>query len=340
MISTGIVFIINNAIYYKSLVIKVFLVTFLISCGESKKIMNKDEITKDIAQDISETSLVVLGTIQDAGYPHIGCTREDCKSLFDNPNPIHKVVSLGVIDPENKKNWIFEATPDFPSQISDLQKLSPFEHQETPDGVFLTHAHIGHYSGLMYLGREALGANQCPVYAMPKMKFFLENNGPWDQLISLNNIKISPLENKETNQLSSNISVTPFLVPHRDEYSETVGYIIRGPSKSVLFIPDINKWDKWESNIVEKIKKVDYAFLDATFYDGEEINNRNISEIPHPFIIESMKIFNNMPDNEKNKIHFIHFNHTNPVLRRNSEQTKLILKNGFNIAYHNQIISL
>ncbi|WP_259367224.1 MBL fold metallo-hydrolase [Cellulophaga baltica] len=104
---------------------------------------------------------------------------------------------------------------------------------------------------------------------MPRMKKYLETNGPWSQLVLNNNIKLTPIENEESISLSQNITVTPFVVPHRDEYSETVGYKIQGPNKTALFIPDIDKWNKWDKSIVEEIKKVDYAFLDATFYSGK-----------------------------------------------------------------------
>lgn len=219
----------------------------------------------------SKVSLVVLGTVQDAGSPHIGCKKMCCAALFEHPNPARKVVSLGVIDQENNMTFLFEATPDMPNQLKVLKSHSGLD-QETPNGIFLTHAHIGHYTGLMYLGREALGASSVPVYAMPKMKSFLETNGPWSQLVALKNILIRPLQNKEPVILTSNLSVIPFQVPHRDEYSETVGFKIIGPKKSILFIPDIDKWSKWSTSIAEEIKKVDYAFLDASFYNQDEIN--------------------------------------------------------------------
>ena len=132
----------------------------------------------------------------------------------------------------------------------------------------------------------------------------------------------------------------PFLVPHRDEFSETVGYKIIGPNKSVLFIPDIDKWSKWNTSIIKEIKNSNYAFVDASFFDGDEINNRDISEIPHPFVIESMKLFKNLPETEKAKINFIHFNHTNPILNKNSEQHKIVLDKGFSISHFGQKISL
>ncbi|MCR9170920.1 MAG: MBL fold metallo-hydrolase [bacterium] len=282
--------------------------------------------------------LVVLGTIQDAGSPQIGCKKECCKDLFTNPDPDRMVVSLGVSDSEGR-NYIFDASPDLPRQFELLRKVSKRTPNNAPDGIFLTHAHIGHYTGLMYLGKEAMDANQVPVFAMPRMEQFLQENGPWSLLVERKNIKIQALQDGESIDLGE-ISVTPILVPHRDEFSETVGYRIEGPNKSALFIPDIDKWTKWEKDIIEEVKKVDFAFLDATFFSGEEINNRDISQIPHPFVVESLKAFQNLDAKEKSKIHFIHFNHTNPIINPNSEEAKRVRKAGFNIAQLRQTFFL
>ncbi|HOY16186.1 MAG TPA: MBL fold metallo-hydrolase [Haliscomenobacter sp.] len=285
-------------------------------------------------------SLLILGTIQDAGSPHAGCTKDCCKALFKHPDPTRMVVSLGLIDPENRMNWLFEATPDLPRQMKILKEHSPFRSEETPNGIFLTHAHIGHYSGLMYLGRESMNAKATPVYAMPRMREFLEANGPWSQLLSLKNIALQTLQDQESVQLSPQLSITPLQVPHRDEFSETVGFRIQGPNKSVLFIPDIDKWERWSTDIVTEIKKVDYAFLDATFYDNAELNYRNMAEIPHPFVVESMERFKALPQEEKKKIYFIHLNHTNPLLNSRSLQLKALRKNGFQVAEFQQIFHL
>lgn len=302
-------------------------IALLGSCNqESNSNLSSKKIS---AVPLTETSLVILGTLQDAGSPHIACTKDCCKELFQNPDQNRMVVSLGVIDPENKVSYLFEATPDISVQ---MKMLKQFGSKETPDGIFLTHAHIGHYSGLMYLGKEAMNAKSIPVFAMPRMKKFLEESAPWSQLVSTSNISIRELAIGKSEQLTLNITVTPFTVPHRDEYSETVGFIIEGPTKKALFIPDIDKWEKWKASIIEEIKKVDYAFIDATFFDAEEIDNRDIREIPHPFIIESMELFANLSAAEKNKIYFIHFNHSNPVLNSESKQAKQVMDNGFNFA--------
>ncbi len=311
----------------------------LYSCNNNKSVINIDTANSDSVRPLTEVSLVVLGTIQDAGSPQIGCTKDCCKDLFRQPDKNRRVVSLGLIDPANNKKYIFEATPDFTLQVKALKNYSS-GNKETPDGIFVTHAHIGHYTGLMYLGKEAMNADTVPVYAMPKMQSFLEQNGPWSQLVKNKNIALEEMNDGKEIRLTNNLKVIPFTVPHRDEFSETVGYTIIGPNKKALFIPDIDKWEKWNTNIIDAISRVDYAFVDATFYDAEEINNRDIATIPHPFIIESMSLFKDLPASEKKKIYFIHFNHTNPVINKNSKQYQQVVANGFNVAEINEVIKL
>jgi pyrroloquinoline quinone biosynthesis protein B len=185
-----------------------------------------------------------------------------------------------------------------------------------------------------------MGASSIPVYAMPRMKSFLQNNGPWEQLVSLNNIAIQKLKNSETVKLTSGLSITPFLVPHRDEYSETVGYRIDGPEKTLIFIPDIDKWSKWKKDIRDEVTNVDYALLDGSFYANGEIPNRDMSAIPHPFITETMNLFKSTSTTDKSKIHFIHLNHTNPALKENSDANNNIINQGFHIAYEGQKFEL
>ena len=288
--------------------------------------------TKESKTDSEEFQqyITVLGTAQDGGFPHIGCQQSCCTPAYEGNLKTQKVVALGLIDKIAGQKFLFEATPDITTQLDNLQR----KHLQTStivDGVFLSHAHIGHYTGLMYFGREALGKTNIPVYVMPKMKSFLQKNGPWSQLIELKNIQLQTLQNDSTVVLSPHLKVTPFLVPHRDEFSETVGYKIEGPNKSALFIPDINKWNLWKRSIVEEVRKVDYAFLDATFFKDGELN-RPIEEVPHPFIEETVQLFKNEPFSMKQKVVFIHFNHTNPALQTDSKERKEIEALGFRCA--------
>ena len=280
----------------------------------------------------SRQELYVLGTLQDGGAPHLGCKRPCCRNLFLRPATDRKVVSLGVaeISGESGQLAMFEATPDVSDQWNALQTLSGLEG--VVPSFFLTHAHIGHYAGLMYLGREVLGAIGIQVYAMPRFKAFLESNGPWDQLVSLGNIELNPLVADSSVQVTNGVRTTPILVPHRDEYSETVGYRILGANHSVLFIPDINKWGLWERDLKEELAIVDRAYLDATFFDASEVGHRDMSEIPHPFMVETMALLNELNASERAKIHFIHLNHTNPCLSDTSEAYRKVVEAGFHVA--------
>ncbi len=304
-------------------------VLLLLACGQPGEHRNK-------AQEAG-ISLVVLGIAQDGGYPQAGCEKACCRPVWEGRQQPRRVVSLGLVDNISNHVYLFDATPNFRSQLHDLLGYLPAGQRSVQNlgGIFLTHAHTGHYTGLMHLGREAMGAHGVAVYAMPRMLAFLQNNGPWNQLVTLQNIALQPLRAGSSVHLPNNITVTPILVPHRDEYSETVGFHIRTPAKSVLFIPDIDKWQKWQHNIVEEVKKVDYALLDATFYSEGELPNRNMKEIPHPFVPETMQLFENQPDSVKRKIYFIHFNHTNPLML-DGPATTLVRQKGFNLAREDQ----
>ncbi len=284
--------------------------------------------------------IAVLGIAQDAGFPQAACQKACCKRTVEQPESKRLVSCLALIDPISQQRWLLDATPDFREQLQRLDSLQVGVKEEYLSGIFLTHAHIGHYTGLMHLGREVMGTKEVKVYAMPRMSSFLTNNAPWSQLLILQNIALQPLENEETVVLNERLKVTPYLVPHRDEFSETVGFKIEGTSKSALFIPDIDKWHLWNRDILKEIKKVDYAFLDATFYANGEIAGRDMSEIPHPFIEESLTLFADLPAKEKAKVHFIHFNHTNPVLDESSEAYHRVSDLGFKVAKEMAVMEL
>jgi pyrroloquinoline quinone biosynthesis protein B len=276
----------------------------------------------------AEPYLLVLGTAQDAGFPQAACQKACCQPVWRGEKAREWVSCLAYVDPAAGEAWLFDATPDFKEQLHYLQDKLQVELA----GIFLTHAHIGHYTGLMHLGREAMGAKGVPVYAMPGMYNFLSQNGPWSQLKTLGNIELIKIKPDSTIRLGNALSVTAMQVPHRDEFSETVGYSIQGPQKKALFIPDIDKWHLWERSIDSVAQVHDWSFLDGSFYANGEIPGRDMSEIPHPFVEESLARWQNLPAGEKSRIHFIHFNHTNPLLYTDSEETKAVLKKGFGIA--------
>ena len=279
--------------------------------------------------------LIILGNAQDAGYPHIACEKSCCRLYYEGKEPKHFVSSIAVIDPVSGERFVFDCTPDFPAQLHLLDSL--LQIAKMPDGIFLTHAHIGHYTGLMYLGRESMNANAVKVYTMPEMKLFLEQNGPWSQLVQLKNIAVQSMQADVAIKLNERITVTPFLVPHRHEFTETVGFRIALPGKSIVFIPDIDKWSKWDRDILQLVAENDVLLLDGTFFDEGELEGRNMSDIPHPFIRESMQLFEHLSASQKSKIHFIHLNHSNPALIAGSDAWNEIHKRGFQVAVQGTI---
>jgi pyrroloquinoline quinone biosynthesis protein B len=281
--------------------------------------------------------LVVLGVAQDAGYPQIGATQEFI-AVELGMRARQKVVALGVVDEEAGQKFLFDATPDLPAQLFALNEVLPTPGT-LPTGIFLTHGHIGHYTGLMYLGREASGARAIPVYAMPRMASFLTTNAPWSQLVTLQNIELRPLAAGQEITLTPALKVRPFLVPHRDELTETVGFEITGRHKKAIFIPDIDKWSKWPTSLPEVLQKADYVLIDATFYRNGEIS-RDMAEVPHPFVEETLKLLQSLPAAERAKVYFIHFNHTNPLLNPDSPERREVLRLGFKVATEGLELSL
>lgn len=293
-----------------------------------------------VKESLPEKFIVVLGVAQDAGYPQAGCEKECCKVYHDGKEEKKLVTCLALVDRTTSQYWLFEATPDITQQLRNIQSYITNTPNYSPDGIFITHAHIGHYTGLMQLGREAMGSKDVFVYAMPRLDSFLQSNGPWSQLVSLQNIRLHRLNADSTVQLNTSFKVTPVKVPHRDEYSETVGFVIESDKKKILFIPDIDKWEKWERDIVTEIGKVDIALLDGTFYKNGELPGRDMSEVPHPFVEESMQKFSSLTSVEKSKVVFIHFNHTNPLLKKQSTEKEKVKRDGFGIAVERMIIEL
>ncbi len=278
--------------------------------------------------------LVVLGVAQDGGYPQAGCRRACCKRAWSDPRRRRAIASLGIVDPASGERWIVDATPDFRDQLRRLDEIAPAPETAGPGlaGILLTHGHVGHYAGLIHLGREAMGTRAVPLHVMPRMKKYLSSSGPWDQLVRLGNVMLRPMWDGTAIRLNARLGVTPFLVPHRDEYTETVGFKITGPRNSFLYLPDIDKWEKWRTPIEEMLAGVDAAYLDGTFYAAGEIPGRDMSEIPHPFIVETMKRLAALPASERVKVRFIHLNHTNPALDPTGPAARAIRRAGFNLA--------
>jgi pyrroloquinoline quinone biosynthesis protein B len=273
---------------------------------------------------------VVLGIAQDGGVPQLECRQKLCVEARRDPSKRRRVASLGLVDSIAGKRFIIDATPDFAEQVDRLGRL--------PDGILLTHAHVGHYLGLAELGREVVNAREMPVYCTPSMARFLRENGPWKRLVALGNIAIREVEPGREFALTESLRVTPLRVPHRDEDSDTVAYLVAGPSKKLLWLPDIDKWEKWDRRLEEVVAGTDIAFLDGTFFSAAEIPGRSLAEIPHPLVPETVARLSKL-SLPPNRVFFVHLNHTNRLLW-DAAAVRQLRKKGFGVASEGQRIAL
>lgn len=289
--------------------------------------------------------VLVLGTAQDGGIPHLGGHAAPDLAARRDPEHRRLVASLLLVDPGSRRRWLVDASPDLSAQLDRAERVAPVREVVSGrppilDGVFLTHAHIGHYLGLAQLGREVFAADHVPVWGSARMTEFLSQNAPWELLVRLGHIVPRTLSPGERLELLPELSVTPFLVPHRDEYTDTFGFEIRGPNRTLLYIPDIDKWERWQESIEERVARVDIALVDATFYDAGELSGRAMSEVPHPLVVESLSRFSKLPERERRKIVFTHLNHSNPAALPESGQRRAIEAAGMRVAEEMERVDL
>jgi pyrroloquinoline quinone biosynthesis protein B len=191
-------------------------------------------------------------------------------------------------------------------------------------GILLTHAHIGHYTGLIHLGYEAMCSRALPVYATASMSRFLRSHAPWRQLVEMNNITLIELEPDQPEWLTDRLCIEPVPVPHRAEWSDTVGFIVGGPNRRLLYVPDIDAWGRWERDVRKVVEGVDIALLDGTFFSADELSGRDATAIGHPLVTATVERLQGV----NTDVRFIHLNHSNP-LHREGESLDWLLSRGF-----------
>ena len=288
---------------------------------------------------------LVLGTAQDAGLPQIGCDEELCRRARAERGARRLVTSLLVVDPRAGRRFLVDATPDLPEQVERMRGEPPNRALPGPrpplvDGILLTHAHMGHYAGLLHLGREAYGARGVPVLCSARMAAFLRANAPWSLLVEQGAIALREITPGAPVMLTDALTVTALAVPHRDELSDTLAFVVRGPDRALLYLPDIDKWERWERPIEDVIAGVDVALLDGSFYGEGEVAGRDMASIPHPFIVESLARFAALPPHERQKIAFTHLNHTNPASDPTSDAAREVEGAGLRVARDGERIGL
>jgi len=294
----------------------------------------------------------VLGTAQDGGFPHAACACDRCSAARRDPSLARKVASLALVLPESGRVYLIDATPDLPEQLellADVRRPPAGRVDRAPvDGVFLTHAHMGHYLGLAWFGYESVHTRGLPVWATPRMARFLRENGPWSQLVRLGNVDLRELGpvtgggrgDGAAVELGDGVVARAVAVPHRDEYTDTVGFRIEGPRATILYVPDADSWDAWGDRLEEALEDVDVALVDATFYSAGELPGREVSEIGHPLITDSLERFGDAVRSGDLQVLFIHLNHSNPALDPRSPARQSIEAAGFRVAEEGEEIPL
>lgn len=299
--------------------------------------------------------VLVLGTAQDGGVPQIGCRDACCASARRDPSRARRVSSLLLCDPRDGRRWLFDCTPDVGEQLARAERHPPTRVASGPrpplfDGLFLTHAHMGHYGGLLALGREAYAVREVPTWVTPRFAGFLRANGPWSLLVEQRHLVLSELALEAFAPgapvaLAPDLAVVPFRVPHRDEFSDTVGFELRGPRRTLAYLPDIDKWEAWDAvagagSVEALLERCDLALLDGSFFADGEIPGRSMKEIAHPFIAESLARFAALPASARAKVRFTHLNHTNPAAVEGSEARRRIEACGMRVLEEGEVVEL
>lgn len=292
-----------------------------------------------------EIHALVLGSVQDAGFPQVGCYTERCNAGRE----LHAegrgryVSSLALVEPNGERFYLVDATPNITRQVDLIQ--DPAFRQQTAerrpfDGIFLTHAHIGHYTGLAVLGTEGMGIRDTPVYCTEAMAEFLSSNQPWQLMVEQERIVPRPLGVDRWHRMDEHLDVQLWKVPHRDEFADTVAFVFRGPESSLLYLPDINSWTAWDRDVADAVATVDVALLDGTFWSMDELPGRSIEDIPHPLMTQTMEALQGVVDRDAARVLFTHLNNSNPALDENGPQRANVERRGFEIAREGMRFSL
>lgn len=307
----------------------------------------------------SEVEAILLGNAQDAGVPQVNCFTGHCARVRAGEAPDPFVACLGLVDREAGRRFLIDATPDLNAQVEMLLRAGALPPQAPPaavrqpgadaplaglpgeiagrsvplhehlHGILLTHAHVGHYTGLMELGREIAATRGLPLYVTASMARFLRANGPWDALVNSGHVELREVGFGEPVALTERLTATPYEVIHRAEYTDTAAWVIRGPDRSLLYVPDADTWEGWPVPFDEILDTVDLALLDGSFWSGTELGNRPQSEVPHPPV--SVTIERLGPRAGSPPVRFVHLNHTNPLWDPAAAE-RAALPEGFGVA--------
>jgi pyrroloquinoline quinone biosynthesis protein B len=164
------------------------------------------------------------------------------------------------------------------------------------------------------------------------MALFLRQNSPWRELVSWGHVELRILAADQPVTLAPDLTVIPRQVPHRGELSETVAFEVHGHERRALFLPDIDDFKGWDPGLETRVCDLDRAWIDGTFFSGAELPGRDLEEIPHPFMDETLRLMEGWTPAQRSKIYFTHLNHSNPVCDPNSAERRRLEASGAQLA--------
>ena len=268
-------------------------------------------------------TLLILGSGQDGGSPQVGSP--------PTAGPARSAASAALITDDGTV-LLFDASPDLRLQY---QQLS--DHcGEAPDldGVFITHCHMGHYAGLLHFGKEAAYSDGLPLFAPASVLSFLDENEPWSSLFTNGNLV--PITMDDATATVGDVAVSAISVPHRADYTGTVGYSIAVEGDPwAFYLPDIDGWDEWPA-AHDVIAAHGVSIIDATFSSPEELPGRDIAAIRHPLVPDTIDRFADLA--RSHTIVLTHINHSNPLGIDGAGITTSAKEAGFIIAYDGLVI--
>src|SRR5262249_19650490 len=121
--------------------------------------------------------------------------------------------------------------------------------------------------------------------------------------------------------------------------SDTMAFVLKGPRRTVLFVPDVDAWERTPGLLDELLAGIDVAYVDGTFWDGSELPGRDLTEIRHPLMRDTMQRLAAFARAHPGAVRFVHLNHANPALRDPPVQARIAAA-GFAVAAQGESVEL
>ncbi len=268
----------------------------------------------------------LLGIAQDGGVPQAGCTKTCCMDAVGGRRRTRYPVSLGVTTEVGSKH-LMDVSRSLPDHLINWGK----EENDIGriDSIWLSHAHVGHYDGLFQFGREVMGTSSIPCHLSKSMHEFCMSTPSLASLFDEGHLIAEVFDGDAAIEISEHVAISPIKVPHRDEFSDTHGFVIKGPKRRLLYLTDHDSWDETlgfhEADDIRswlRSMHIDIALVDGTFWSEEELGGK-ATEIGHPTVQDTLERLGERRHDDP-RIVFIHLNHTNPLLEdAGSEQAKV-----------------